>query len=295
MTLSNIGITVGNADNLLIDRVGTTGYPVSKMMLGSESANHGLVHRDNPIPIQDKLSIHRQIISGYSHIHKFGKNTNLGSSEEYIWSAGGNYHFPTGALAIRVASGGHVADASGSAGANTIVVQGLNSSWQLQTETLALSGTGQSAESTGTFIRVFRAYTDEIGLYDGTNSGDIRIEQTDGNQLAQIDAARGQTQMAIYTVPSGFTAYVDGVSLFADTRANKTITTRLEQRQEAHRTTAPFKGARTVHEFSNVQGSIHLSDWYSDHPEMTDLYFIGSGESENSSLHVHFDIVLKEN
>ena len=38
MSLSKIGVTQGNDAYILVDDIGGTGYPVSKMMLGSEQS-----------------------------------------------------------------------------------------------------------------------------------------------------------------------------------------------------------------------------------------------------------------
>jgi hypothetical protein len=51
MTLSNIGVTQGADAKILVDNIGTTGYPISKMILGEEGVNGGLVSTGNPVPM----------------------------------------------------------------------------------------------------------------------------------------------------------------------------------------------------------------------------------------------------
>jgi len=52
MSLSKIGVTQGNDAYILVDDIGGTGYPVSKMMLGSEGSNDNLVGNSNPVPMK---------------------------------------------------------------------------------------------------------------------------------------------------------------------------------------------------------------------------------------------------
>jgi hypothetical protein len=52
MSLSKIGVTQGNDAYILVDDIGGTGYPVSKMMLGSEGSNDNLVGDSNPVPMK---------------------------------------------------------------------------------------------------------------------------------------------------------------------------------------------------------------------------------------------------
>jgi hypothetical protein len=55
MSLSKIGVTQGNDAYILVDDIGGTGYPVSKMMLGSEGSNDNLVGDSNPVPMKQTL------------------------------------------------------------------------------------------------------------------------------------------------------------------------------------------------------------------------------------------------
>lgn len=150
-----------------------------------------------------ELNIARGLVKGVSHVHKFGaapemSNGTTGSvwdvSETlYPWSA-----FNSGAsvLTIDCASTDEVG--------GQVSIQGLDANYELQTEVVDL--TTQNGNTTeNTFIRVFRAYyIDQTAL---TNTGNINIK-VGVTTVARITAGKGQTLMAIYTVPAGHTAYL---------------------------------------------------------------------------------------
>jgi len=56
MTLSKIGVTEGQDAYILVDLIGGTGYPVSKMIIGTEGVNEGFVDENNPVPMYSSQS-----------------------------------------------------------------------------------------------------------------------------------------------------------------------------------------------------------------------------------------------
>ena len=56
MTLSKIGVTEGQDAYILVDLIGGTGYPVSKMIIGTEGVNQGFVDENNPVPMYSSQS-----------------------------------------------------------------------------------------------------------------------------------------------------------------------------------------------------------------------------------------------
>jgi hypothetical protein len=51
MGLDRIGITEGIDAYILVDDIGNTGFPVSKMIIGTEGVNEGFVDTNNPVPM----------------------------------------------------------------------------------------------------------------------------------------------------------------------------------------------------------------------------------------------------
>ena len=143
------------------------------------------------------LSIQRGDVNNFQGIQKFGYNSSVGTSFETIWDGGGDYTFITSAGTATATSSDTSSDNTG-----TVEIQGLDSNYDLATETLTIGG---SAGSTS-FIRVFRAVIKTANT--GTsNVGDITITVS-STTVAKITAGYGQSLMAIYTVPRKYNAYI---------------------------------------------------------------------------------------
>ena len=143
------------------------------------------------------LSVQKGLVQNYSGIHKFGLNTAVGSSFETIWDGNNTYTYPSSAGTATATSSDTASDNTG-----TVEIQGLDSNYDLATETLTIGG---SAGSTS-FIRVFRAVMKTANT--GTaNVGTISITVS-STTVAQIRPDYGQTLMCVYTVPRKHNAYL---------------------------------------------------------------------------------------
>ena len=142
------------------------------------------------------VSIQRGNINNFTGIQKFGYNGSVGTSFETIWDGGGDYTFISSAGTATATS----SDTDDNTG--TVEIQGLDSNYDLATETLTIGG---SAGSTS-FIRVFRAKMVNANTGDA-NVGTITITVS-STTVAQIQPTYGQTLMAVYTVPRKHQAYL---------------------------------------------------------------------------------------
>jgi hypothetical protein len=147
------------------------------------------------------VSIQRGDVNNFQAIQKFGYNSSVGTSFESITDAGGNYTFITSAGTATATSSDTGSDNNG-----TVEIQGLDSNYDLATETITIGGSA----STTSFIRVFRARM--INANTGNaNVGTITITVSSTN-VAQIQPTYGQTLMAVYTIPRkmrGFLVQLD--------------------------------------------------------------------------------------
>jgi len=92
-------------------------------------------------------------------------------------------------------------------GAAVVWIQGLDDNYDLLSEYVVLA-TAASVATVGTYLRIFRAKVVLAGS-SGYNEGLISIkDNADTQLLAAITALMGQSLMAIWTVPDGFTAYL---------------------------------------------------------------------------------------
>ena len=146
-------------------------------------------------------------------LNKFGRSSNVDSGvvtdiwdranatdDQDIWTA------PTEARVHDIVSTS-ANDAAAGTGARTVRIFGLDANWAEQQEDITLDGTSDVATA-NSYTRIFRMFCLTFGSGQ-ENAGKITATaKTDSSVTAQINIAEGQTQMAIYTVPSGKTLYV---------------------------------------------------------------------------------------
>ena len=147
-------------------------------------------------------------IHGYSHINKFGYSDNIANLST-VWDGSNIYTYSTSVGTVTVTSD---AATNGDDGA-VIEVQGLDADYNIVIQDIEISG------STGTgstdLIRIFRARVKTPAADETTNVGNIDIDIAD--QLrAKILEEKGQTLMAVYTVPAGKTAYLLNITMSVD-------------------------------------------------------------------------------
>jgi hypothetical protein len=158
------------------------------------------------------FSIQRGDVNNFQAIQKFGYNSSVGTSFETIWDGGGDYTFITSPSTATATSSNTVSDNNG-----TVEIVGLDSNYDLATETITIGGSA----STTSFIRVFRARM--INANTGNaNVGTITITVS-STTVAQIQPTYGQTLMAVYTVPRFFQAYLTDIEMRAKSSATSSI------------------------------------------------------------------------
>lgn len=164
------------------------------------------------------LQIARGQIQGHKSLFKFGNNPDINGLIEAVWSNSSPYVYPTTAIQMQVSSSS-ANDAALGTGARTVSVQGLDQNYNEIAETITL--TGQTAVlTTTTFIRVFRAFVLTAGS-SGTAAGTIYIGTgtvtagVPATIYAEIPVGENQTLMALWTVPAGYTLYINRATFSA--------------------------------------------------------------------------------
>lgn len=228
---------------------------------------------------------------------KFGANPDVGTGAyEDIWGNGGTYPWPTAAETVRVKAGGNAADDSGGAGAQKVMVDGLDENWDIATEEITLAGSSASSATTTTFIRINRMWVTDVGTYGVANTGVIVLENTSSNDvLAHMAAGVGQTQQAIYTVPADYKAIVSRIS--TSVASTKPATVRMFRRENADDVTTPFTGKRLQHINQAAELNIdeNLDGAFFVFPEKTDIWFdaLASAVGGATTVEVDFDLELQ--
>ena len=148
----------------------------------------------------EKIKISRGMVKGASFIHKFGAVPSMATNTTgTVWDKNDTvYPWASWATAGII----NVDSSSASDVDKSVTVVGLDANYNQISETITLT-TQTNNNSSNSFIRIFRAF-----VSDGeTNVGQISV-QRDTTDVAIITAGYGQTLMAVYTVPAGYTGYL---------------------------------------------------------------------------------------
>lgn len=231
-------------------------------------------------------------IKGHLSVGKFGSNDAAGTSETIIWSGAAvpsSNPFPAAAAKVLVRAGGNASDDDGGTGANSITIYGLNATWDIVSETILLAGAAASAQSTNSYIRVYRvAVTSGSG---GVNVAAIILDQVAGECIAHVQAGKGQSTQCFYPVPRGYKAHVPIIEAYVD--SNKVALIQMWQRVSAN-TATPSK--RLVQElFGIIGGARSAFDLPKQFPEYTDVYMTSVAGAAGSGISGMFDVILIKN
>jgi len=145
-------------------------------------------------------------IHGYSHINKFGYSNNIANLST-IWDGSSIYTYSSSAGVVTING------SSDDEGA-VIEIQGLDANYNVVVQDVELDSEGDGTATTN-LIRIFRARVKTPAPGKTTNAGNLSIRIA-GAERAKILAEKGQTLMAVYTVPAGKTAYLLNITMSVD-------------------------------------------------------------------------------
>ncbi len=253
------------------------------------------------IPEAFFFAVEKEHIPGHSYFHKFGKG-NVGTTMVPVASSL-KYPTPTTATTLEVVST-DADDTAAGAGARSITIQGLDENWDLVTQTVAMNGL-TPVPFPNDMMRVFRWWVATSGVYatssTGSHQGTITIQTSPGAVLwfnGTVDPyPKGQSEIAGFSVPDGYTAYVFIHSIAVDSA--KAVDIIFVQRANADTIAAPFSPMRAVTEYVSVTGA--LSPGAKDIPvnggfsARTDLIWMGKVTSGTASISILYDILLIKN
>ena len=153
-----------------------------------------------------ELQVARGQIMGHEVLNVFGYSSSI-TNAAFIpaWENTAAYVFPTVASTMLVTS------SSASDTAVTVLIDGLDANYVRITESVTLNGT-TAAETTQVFFRI-----DSVATTAGNAVGTIYVKNAGGTTYAQITIGSGKTNMSIYTVPAGYTAYLTQFDAFSST------------------------------------------------------------------------------
>jgi len=167
---------------------------------------------DTSIQMPFPLRVALGQVENTTAITKFGYNSAIstGTVPEDIWGQGDVWVAPTQARLHNIVST-DPNDANGGTGANRVLINGINSIYQQQSEIVTMNGTS-NVPTVNTYLFIHRmlvlanATTPSTG---GINIGTITATaQTDATVTCSIEIGYAQSQFALYQVPVGYTVFV---------------------------------------------------------------------------------------
>lgn len=241
-------------------------------------------------------------VNNHSVVHKFGRNAAVGTSFVPV-AIGGIYRTPQVADATKIrVKAGNAADEASSSGARAVIVQGLDANGDLITNTLTTAGASAGASSSSEFIRLFRAYVSESGSYatqsGGSHVDPVVIENVAGTEdWLTIDGSAasfpyGQSEVGVYSVPSGYKGYINCGTLATDTGRVTDII--LFRREAILDTSPPYEAMRALLVFQLTSNTFNFN------PESPievvgpcDVGFMARVEAATGQVSVDFEILLE--
>jgi len=148
------------------------------------------------------LQVARNQIMGHSILSLFGYQASVTTTPIPVWENASTYTYITAASTLSLVSTSASDDTSAK-----ILISGLDSNFNPISETLAMNGTG-AVTTVNSYFRVNNLVMVSPGTSQNTNIGTITLKQS-SNVIAQINAGVGKSQSTIYTVPAGYSFYLD--------------------------------------------------------------------------------------
>ena len=240
------------------------------------------------------LAISRGHSQGYRTLYKFGYNPDVDTQEETVWGNSGDYVWLDSAVTMFVSSTSADDNGTGT-GARTILIQGLDEDYNEIEETITLNGQTQVATQLS-YLRIYRSFVTLAGSDEGTN-GVIYIGSSGAtggvpNTTVYASVSIGnQTQIAAYTVPAGYTLYIDEINFTAAvSQAQKLVHCKFNSRDyESNvfrtRFVQVLQSNQLIQSFKYPQGFA----------EKTDLECRVSTDTSNTAIGASFQGVLIKN
>jgi len=229
-----------------------------------------------------ELQVARGQIPGHSFYHGIGANADIDTTTdpETVWTEGGVYPWSSFATAQVL-----YAKSSDAGDTGTLVINGLDADYNLQTLEITMDGTNVVNTGSTTFIRVHNIlYTD-----GAANLGKITLHVTSGSGtvVSGILAGFAKSLQAIYTVPAGFTGYL----LAGDFSINK------EKDAVVEFFVRPFGNGFILQHTAEVYQSVYRYDFPIPIPltEKTDLDVRALVFTDDCRVTSNFDLYLVKN
>jgi hypothetical protein len=162
------------------------------------------------------LQVARGQIPGHSTVNIYGYQPTVATAFIPVWENATDYVYPVAATVMNLA---------GSSGDTAkILINGLDANYLAISEILTLNGT-TPVPTTKSYLRVNSM---NVTVGSATNPAGVVTLKNLANSViyAQINTGVGRTQMAIFTVPAGFTFFLSRINVNTSLNGNNHATYR---------------------------------------------------------------------
>jgi len=236
-------------------------------------------------------------VAGHSVVHKFGHNDSVPNGTfEFVTVLGQTAHALSALTTVRIKAGGAAADDAAGAGAQEITIQGIDSTLAEVTETIATNGIAASAVTTKTWWRVHRVWVSAVGTYGAANSAAITIENgTGGTDILVMGAGDGQSNDAVYTIPTGKTGHLLSVHVTVDSSQDATVN--IFTRDNITDVVAPMSSKRMKKHFDGLDSTFRYAPLSPNTSisALSDIWAEASGGGGSTKVSIDLEILLIDN
>jgi hypothetical protein len=261
---------------------------------------------DGDLSISDNssgLAIAKGDVTGSTFIHKFGNAPDFDTADNEVTVWDGAEDGTAWEQMDYIFSSTADIDSVSSSAADTqdIVIEGLDSNWNIVTQTVTLNGQNRVALSTD-LIRVYRAYNDNstnlsghVFVYvDVTLSSGVPTDTT--KIRAIIDPVNQQTEMAVYTIPAGKTGYLrDWYASTAGANRSSNYVIKLQAREFGKIFRIKHTAALADNGTSAYQHEYKEPETFTEKTDIIITAQMTASGATDASISAGFDVVLVDN
>jgi len=173
--------------------------------------NSSITNTESSLALPQYLQVARGLVTGASVVNIYGYQPSVGTTFIPVWENASTYTYPGSASTMLLYS------SSGSDTAVSVLINGLDASYNNLSETKVLTNGTTGVTTANSYLRIntitVTGSNNAVGTLYLSNAGKTTT-------YAQITAGNGKNQAMIYTVPNGYTFYLTRVNAYTNQVGN---------------------------------------------------------------------------